>query len=359
MRRPIGTWFVSALVAGLLTVSVQPAASPDARDGRPAERLVARTPLLGTAHAVDAVGMTVSDLDQALAFYTGVLPFRKVSEHEVAGRSQELLTGVFGARLRTARLTLGDEAIELTEFRAPQGRPYPADTRANDHWFQHIAIIVSDLDRAYAALTGAGARHASTGPQRLPDWNPNAGGIEAYYFRDPDGHFLEILEFPAGKGDPKWHRREIGRLFLGIDHTAIVTADTERALTFYRDTLGLAVVGASTNYGVEQEHLNNVFGARLRITTLTAATGPGIELLDYLAPADGRPAPRDLRANDLAHWQTTVVVPRVDPVFELAPMRRFALVSPEAVDVERSAFGFARGALVRDPDGHGVRLVAR
>jgi hypothetical protein len=51
--------------------------------------------------------------------------------------------------------------------------------------------------------------------------------------------------------------------------------------------------GESENYGTEQEHLNNVFGAHLAITTLrrAAGPGPGIELLEYLVPRDGRAMP--------------------------------------------------------------------
>jgi catechol 2,3-dioxygenase-like lactoylglutathione lyase family enzyme len=158
------------------------------------------------AVAVDAVGMTVSDMNRSVAFYTNVLSFRKERDVEVAGRPFELLTGVFGARIRKVRLTLGDEAVELSEFKAPRGRPYPADTRANDRWFQHIAIIVSDMDHAYAQLVSHGVPHASTSPQRLPDSNPNAGGIEAHYFRDPDGHFLEVLEFPRAVSGDRPHR---------------------------------------------------------------------------------------------------------------------------------------------------------
>jgi hypothetical protein len=87
---------------------------------------------------------------------------------------------------------------------------------------------------------------------------------------------------------PKWQAPG-SRLFLGIDHSAIVVTDTDASLAYYRDTLGLKVVGGSENYGVEQERLNNVFGARLRITALRAGYGPGVELLEYLAPRTGRP----------------------------------------------------------------------
>ena len=134
-----------------------------------------------------------------------------------------------GSGCASSRMRLGDETIELTEYLTPRGRPIPVDSRSNDRWFQHVAIIVSDMDRAYAWLRQHQVEHASPAPQRLPDWNPNAGGIRAFYFRDPDGHPLEILWFPPGKGDPKW-RRPSDRLFLGIDHTAIVVGDTEASL---------------------------------------------------------------------------------------------------------------------------------
>lgn len=307
--------------------------------------------------AVDSVGFTVSDMDRALAFYTGALPFVKVSDVELSGRGYELLTGVFGARSRIVRLRLGSEEIELTEFLAPKGRPMPPDVRANDRVFQHIAIVVADLAKAYDVLRKAGIEHASTGPQRLPDWNPNAGGIGAFYFRDPDRHFLEIIAFPAGKGSPRWQQSG-DRLFLGIDHTAIVVDDTERSLGFYQGVLGFAAAGESENYDVEQEHLNNVFGARLRITALRVAQGPGVELLEYLAPRDGRPAPADLRANDIAHWQTTLVASTIEPLLPLARAHQISLVSPGPVkDVARMPFRV--GALTRDPDGHGLRIVSR
>lgn len=94
--------------------------------------------------AVDSVGMTVSDLDRSIDFYSKVLAFEKVSETEVDGPAYEHLEGIFGLRMRIARMRLGEEFIELTEYLAPKGRPIPADARANDRSFQHIAIITSN-----------------------------------------------------------------------------------------------------------------------------------------------------------------------------------------------------------------------
>src|SRR6201987_3202201 len=215
---------------------------------------------------VDAIGITVSDMDRAVDFYSNVLTFEKVSDTEVAGENYEHLEGVFGLRMRVVRMRLGDEFIELTEYLAPKGRPIPVDSRSNDRWFQHIAIIVSDMDKAYSRLRQNKVEHASSGPQRLPDWNKNAAGISAFYFKDSDEHPLEVLQFPPDKGLEKWHRSHSSdKLFLGIDHTAIVVWDTDASVKFYRDLLGMHVAGESENYGTEQEALKNVFGAHLSI----------------------------------------------------------------------------------------------
>ena len=310
----------------------------------------------GAAQAVAMVGLTVGDMDRSIAFYTSVLDFQKVSDDEVAGSAYEKLEGVFGARMRVVRLRLGDEHLQLTEYLAPRGRPAPVDSRSNDRWFQHIAIVVSDMDSAYARLRRNKVQHASTGPQLLPKTIPHAAGIRAFYFRDPDGHPLELLQFPPDKGNPKWHAPS-DRLFLGIDHTAIVVSDTKASLAFYRDVLGFQVAGESVNFGTEQEHLNNVQGARLHITGLRAPAGPGIEFLEYLNPRDGRPYPADERANDLVHWQTTVWVPNVGAAAAAVRKGRFRILSPAPVELPDTALGFRRGLLVRDPDGHAIQLV--
>src|SRR5258708_34664225 len=158
--------------------------------------LVLLLALLSAVEAVDAVDMTVADMEPSVRFYTQVLGFEKQNDVEVAGPEYEHLEGVFPLRMRVVRLRLGEEAIELTEYLAPRGRPAPVDSRSNDRSFQHVAIIVSDMDRAYAALRTARARHLSSGPQRLPDWNKAAAGIRAFYFPDPDGHPLELPPFP-------------------------------------------------------------------------------------------------------------------------------------------------------------------
>ena len=307
--------------------------------------------------AVGPIQMTVADMDRSVDFYSHVLTFEKISDTEIAGEDVEHLFGVFGARVRVVRMKLGDESIELIQFLAPRGHAIPADSRSNDLWFQHIAIIVSDMDRAYQVLRENRVEHASTGPQRLPDWNKNAAGIKAFYFKDPDEHPVEILEFPEDKGAAKWHKPS-ARLFLGIDHTAIAVSNTESSLKFYRDVLGMRVAGESENYGTEQEHLNNVFGARLRITALRAATGPGIEFLEYLTPRDGRPIPADEHANDIVHRETILIALDVEAAAQNFSANKTRFVSSGVVVNPIQQSGTRKAFIVRDPDGHAIEIEA-
>lgn len=285
---------------------------------------------LEKAQAVSHITISVENLPLSIEFFERVLDFELIWRDERWGEDVEELYGIFGARIRSARLRLGSEEIELIEFMTPKGRLIPRDSRSNDLWFQHIAIVVSDIEAAYQRLRQHDIRHASTAPQTLPLSNPNAGGISAFYFRDPDGHVLEIIHFPAGKGDPRWQEAAAtGATFLGIDHTAIVVSDTDESLRFYREELGLSIAGGSENVGTEQAHLNNVKDAHLRITALKApGGGPGVELLEYLHPGPGRAYPPDSLANDLWNWQTVMKV-----------------------------VGSGEGRIVRDPDGHAVLLI--
>jgi hypothetical protein len=121
----------------------------------------------------------------------------------------------------------------------------------------------------------------------------------------------------------------------------------------------MRVAGESENYGSEQEHLNNVFGARLRITSLRAAEGPGVELLEYLAPRTGRPMPGDSQVDDLWAWQTDVVATDINAAFRALIDRKYPLASSGLVALPDTRLGFQSGFLVRDPDGHLLEISGR
>jgi MIP family channel proteins len=302
------------------------------------------------------IAVTVSDLDRSVEFYSKVLSFEKESEHDARLDSFDRLTGVFGANTRVATMRLGNERLQLIQWVTPEGRPVPATSRAEDGWFQHIAIVVSNMEQAYAVLRQNKVRQISTEPQTLPMSNPAAGGVKAFYFHDPDNHSLELIYFPPGKGDPKWQSGKT--TFLGIDHSAIAVSDSDRSAQFYVGILGLHVTGESLNFGIEQEHLNHVFGSRVRITGLRGPTGPGIEFLQYVVPTDGRPMPADSEPNDLWYWNTTVLVDDVPASVAELRTRKVRFVSSEPESAEPLAEKGKQGILIRDPDGHAVLVRA-
>src|SRR3954447_5348049 len=118
--------------------------------------LLLAAPLALGGPAVEAVGhvaIPVAQLDRAVSFYEAIGFVRE--DNRAADRA-------------SASLRLGREHIVL---RQASGRPVPTQSRSNDLWFQHLAIVVSDIERAYDIVLRAGAVPISAGPQRLPDWN--------------------------------------------------------------------------------------------------------------------------------------------------------------------------------------------
>lgn len=303
---------------------------------------------------VEAIGITVKDMNTSLKFYTGVLGFKKVSDTEYKGTEFEKLQGVFGLNIRVARLQLGDEFIELTDYLTTGGRSIPEDARSNDLFFQHIAIVVSDMEKAYQLVKKFNVEHVSTAPQTLPKSIPAAEGIRAFYFHDPDDHNLELIYFPKGKGQDKWQQSN-GRIFLGIDHTAIGISSTENSHKFYQDLLGVERKGDSWNKGSEQEHLNNVEGASLHITGYRAGAGPGIEFLQYINPGPGKAYPKDSRADDIWHWQTTLVVDNATMLYNKLMAEGYNFISKELV-YQHINNSHSRSFIVRDPDGHAMLI---
>ncbi len=291
--------------------------------------------------------MTVGDLRRSADFYTGALGFEVQHEAVREGEAFARLVGIEGARARVCTLALGRERIELLQF-DPPGEPYPPDSQSADLWFQHFAIVVSDMEAAYGRLQAAGGFAAITarGPQMLP---ARSGGATAFKFRDPDGHPLELLAFPPAQTPGKWTSRSPGP-FLGVDHSAIAVADTGRSEAFYVGMLGLHAETRSLNKGVEQERLDATFNAVVEVTALEFgdADGPHVELLCYRVPPTGRPIPRTTRSDAVAATRLVVETDDLEALAGEAAEKRMQFVSPGITAMPDGS----RALLLRDPDCH-------
>lgn len=285
-----------------------------------AVRAVLRRRALVGAVRVVRVSRAVADLDRTEAFYRDALGFRTV-ERGPSDAATLAALDLPGVTAEEALMRLGRDEVALVRLQPP-GRPYPSGSRSDDQWFQHLAIVVSDMDAAHArVLAQGGAQPISQGgPQTL---SPVDGNVRAWKFRDPDGHPLELLWFPPGGGRAVWRGHLPGAVFLGIDHSALAVSNGARSMRFYR-RLGFKATARSRNAGLAQSRLDGLPGARLRVFSLrpTSADGPGLELLAYEPP--GRSAAA-MRPGDIAADWTTVKMPSRG---DAAPRR------------------------VRDPDGH-------
>lgn len=300
------------------------------------------------------IGRTVSDLQGAADFYCAGIGFAPAGEVTAVDPAWLRVMGLApAATAHVLRLRLGAQEVELAAF-DPPGRPYPGSRAANDPWFQHIAIVVDDIDRAWSRLQRLSVEAISAGepeggPQRLP---ANTGGVAAVKFRDPDGHPLELLQFPAGVGDPVWHGVPAANA-LGYDHSAIVVADAERSLAFYTDLLGLRVGGRSLNQGVEQDRLDGLSDCLVDVIGLEPrqAPTPHLELLGYRRPP-ARDSGGGVEADDRASSRQVYRVDDLDGLVGRLRAAGVAIVTPGIVPLA----GGEHAAAIRDPDGHLIVL---
>jgi catechol 2,3-dioxygenase-like lactoylglutathione lyase family enzyme len=230
--------------------------------------------------------LTTAQLEPLAEFYDRAFGCTVMGRESIKARDAAALYGVRSDAQRLL-LSLGAHCIELLQF-GKLGEDYPHDTHASDLNFQHFAIVVADMKEAYtrlARLTGWMAI-SSGGPQQL---SPGAGNVSAFKFRDPEGHPLELLAFPASGTPPAWKKvspRET--LFLGIDHSAISVADTRRSVAFYQG-LGLTVSAQYVNHGAQQARLDGLLMRSVEVTALTCEEGVAhVELLCYRGAAHGR-----------------------------------------------------------------------
>jgi catechol 2,3-dioxygenase-like lactoylglutathione lyase family enzyme len=305
---------------------------------------------------IGRISFTTANTDRLVAFYRQALGFETMEIEHYGGESFARLTGVEGAQASALPLRLGDQTIELLAF-TRAGAPYPADIGCNDPRFQHIAIVVADMETAYSRLCACAGWTAITrpAPQRLP---AGSGGVTAFKFRDPEGHPLELIAFQPGNVPPRW--REVPDAhspFLGIDHSAIVVSGTAQSVAFYQQVLGFSVARGSLNRGREQEQLDAVPGALVEVTALDPGSDspPHLELLCYRSPARPRTAPAALRSNDIAATRLTLEVDDLPALEHRLAATQVRFISAGTVALRDNR----RALLVRDPDGHALLLLGR
>ena len=289
-------------------------------------------------------GRVVADIEQAERFLAAAFGFTTIGRASGDSRFAEL-AGVRGAMARRTHMRLGDQEIALTAF-DPPGRPYPPGSTSSDLWFQHLAVVVSDVDEARARVREAGRVMSITegGPIRLPC---ASGGVRAFKFRDGDGHPLELVEFHPESTPPAWRRPDHPGVFLGIDHTALAVADTRRSIGFFRSSFGLMPATQTENVGTQQSRLDAIAGARVTVSSLNPVEEiPHLELLGY---ETGRRRPTRVAAsNDIAATYVVLHTPDLAQTAQALAASSARFISPDICTMDDST----RAVMILDPDGH-------
>ena len=213
-----------------------------------------------------------------------------------------------------------------------------------------------------AAYARAAASTASStrrpGRSGCPTGIPNAGGIRRSTSAIPTALPRDHRVSRRARDSERWQQPD-GRLFLGIDHTAIVVDDTDASLRL------LSRRARAAGRGRERELRRRAGAPEQRLRRAAAHHGaPRGRRAWHRAARVSRAARRPARADRSEGERHRALADhagrrRLEPLLPLARRHRIALVSPGPVAELADSRRFRSGALTRDPDGHGLRIVAR
>ena len=140
-------------------------------------------------------GISVSDLDRMLAFYTDVLGCEEVRRAPIPAQLSEQLTLAPDGYLCVWLQTPFGERIKLM---SPPDAPAASDAPAyltSRHGIAYLTFYCSDLSEVLAAAEAAGAILRSDRALVEPG-NP----LRLCFFSDPEGNIIELVEPQEAQG---------------------------------------------------------------------------------------------------------------------------------------------------------------
>ena len=141
---------------------------------------------------------------------------------------------------------------------------------------------------------------------------------------------------------------------ISADHTGITVSNLERSLAFWRDVLGFELSHTAHQKGELAQEITGVEGAEIKLAVLKTAGGHKIELLEYLAPADRKPA--NLRPCDLGCVHLALLVEDLNAALDrIAGSGWKAAGQPQILTKGPNAG--KRVVYVRDPDGTTIEFM--
>lgn len=283
---------------------------------------------------VHHVGLSVSDLDQAVADYGAVAGLTEVTRFTVEDTQQSRrLLGLPAVSAKVALLKGVNAWLELFEFATPDPGE-PSHRPVNAPGITHICAQGRSIDDLYACLIPRGFS--------FPEAPVDLGtGFLYAYGRSRDGAVIETEGAPFARSEPaSW-----------MGHVAFATHDLKRLVGFYAALLGVEPQFSPRLRG--SERYDRVTGLR-GVDVLAAwvrGSNLALEFWQYLSP--GTVARTDDRpVSDLGYSHVAFEVDDLDGAFA----RAVALGARPHGPPED--LGRARAAYLRDPDGNVLELIA-
>jgi catechol 2,3-dioxygenase-like lactoylglutathione lyase family enzyme len=284
-----------------------------------------------TIRGINHIGLTVSDLDRALAFYGDAVGLEITERRAPCDRPWRQPGADHSAEPIAVATLRGPNAwLELGELRAVRrSKPVPVVGPG----FTHVCFQSPAESALYNSLVGRGATEVS----RAAPVDLGGYGVRYGYARDGDGTMFEVEQFDAPPFDAQ----------VWIAHVALVSPDIDRLVAFYAGLLGVE----------PYRRVNKVAGPRIdEVTGLDSVhvraawfnvDNMVLELWEYLTPRT--PEPTAVRSLDVTGYQRFV--------FEVGDLEHeVARLAESGVDMIGAPTGTddsaGRCAYARDPDGN-------
>jgi catechol 2,3-dioxygenase-like lactoylglutathione lyase family enzyme len=139
-------------------------------------------------HQLEHVGLSVSDLERSIDFYTKNFNFKL---ERILEPSPDLpvgkIVGLPGCKVRIAHLSSPGAMLELFQYVEPEGKPIPSDATQADKGYIHMGFKTSELHDEYKKLSEMGVEFISEPVEIRPD-------VWVVYFYGPDGEVCELRQ---------------------------------------------------------------------------------------------------------------------------------------------------------------------
>jgi predicted enzyme related to lactoylglutathione lyase len=284
----------------------------------------------------------VADLEKSIAFYQGVLGLT-VPPAPATGRPFDStspvldMLGVRGAEGRwvTARIPGSRCGVEIVEFGKLDRRP--VTPRPQDPGATTLVLLVREIDPILTKARAAGTPIVTTGG--APIAVESEGGT-AILLRDPDGHFVELLQpsAPPATTAPATATVIGWRARIAVDNIG----DT---LKLYRDQFALDVKPSTPAKNAAFAALNGLADNPIGITPLNLPGGGRLDLVVFT----GVPrTPIGARVQDPGATRFQLQASDAAATVELAKKSGASVISTGGAMV--SLGGGTSAAAVRDPN---------